>query len=330
VHGVSGNLGWAAAPVFLAAVAALSSWRGALAAAAAIPFGVLCLLLVNRTVLLVEVRPAKTTEPAGEGSFGFLRLPQVWMCFAFFFLSAVALAGIQSFASTGLVAIYGVSLATATSAYTVYMLASAGGMVLGGFLATRSSNHDRTIAAAFALAALLALVIASGAVPAVLVKQRVIGGVEHGVAAAGKHRAGHQARVVGCGSQHQCRSAEQRQPREQHRTRADAVDHEAGQRLPDAGHDEEDRHQEAQLGVGQPERGLNPGEQPREDEVEEVRHAVREADQADHARVLAQVCRRHFLPLVFILNSQCSQKPAEAPATGSCVSELTEQSIQPA
>jgi MFS family permease len=170
VHGVSGNLGWAAAPVFLAAVAALSSWRGALVAAAAIPFGVLCLLLLNRSVLRVEARPARAPSAAGEGgSLDFLRLPQVWMCFAFFFLSAFALAGIQSFASTGLVAIYGVSLATATSGYTVYMLASAGGMVLGGFLATRSSNHDRTIAAAFALAAALALVIASGAVPGALV-----------------------------------------------------------------------------------------------------------------------------------------------------------------
>jgi MFS family permease len=91
------------------------------------------------------------------------------MCFAFFFLTSVALAGIQSFASTSLVALYGISLATATSAYTVYMLASAGGMVLGGFLAARASSHDRTIAGAFALAAVLALLLGGGVVPAPLV-----------------------------------------------------------------------------------------------------------------------------------------------------------------
>jgi MFS family permease len=170
VHGISGNLGWAGAPVFLAAVAALSNWRLALVAAAAIPFAVLCLLIVNRAQLQTTQAGPKRADAAGEGnSFDFLRQPQVWMCFAFFFLTSVALAGIQSFASTSLVALYGISLATATSAYTIYMLASAGGMVLGGFLAARASNHDRTIAAAFALAAVLALLLAARIVPGPLV-----------------------------------------------------------------------------------------------------------------------------------------------------------------
>lgn len=169
VHGVSGNLGWAAAPVFLAAVAALSNWRVALVAAALIPFGVLALLLLNRAVLHTVAGPVRPAAREEGGSFDFLRLPQVWMCFGFFFLTAVALAGIQSFASTALVATYGISLAAATSAYTIYMLASAGGMVMGGFFAARVSNHDRTIACAFALAAVLALLLAAGVVPGPLV-----------------------------------------------------------------------------------------------------------------------------------------------------------------
>jgi MFS transporter, FSR family, fosmidomycin resistance protein len=170
VHGISGNLGWAAAPVFLAGVAALAGWRSALLAAAAIPFLVLGLLLVNRDVLYAEPAASARAVQAGQGgSFDFLRLPQVWMCFGFFFLTAVALAGIQSFASTSIVLLYGVSLATATSAYTVYMLASAAGMLLGGFLAARAHNHDRTIAAAFTLAALLALLLAGALVPGPLV-----------------------------------------------------------------------------------------------------------------------------------------------------------------
>jgi MFS family permease len=170
VHGVSGNLGWAAAPVFLAGVAALSSWRTALVAAAAIPFGVLLLLLANRAVLRAGPGVHKAAARQDEGaSFAFLRLPQVWMCFGFFLLTAVALAGIQSFASASIVSLYGVSLATATTAYTVYMLASALGMVLGGFLAARASKHDRTIAASFALAAVLALLLAAAVVPAPLV-----------------------------------------------------------------------------------------------------------------------------------------------------------------
>ncbi|HEX9172183.1 MAG TPA: MFS transporter [Telluria sp.] len=169
VHGISGSLGWAAAPAFLAGVAILSSWRTALLAASAIPFAVLVLLLANRAALRADPVPAKSTAGAQEGAFGFLRLAPVWMCFAFFFLSSVALGGVQSFASTSLVALYGISLATATTAYTTYMLASAGGMLAGGFLATRRSDHDRTVAACFGAAALMALVLASRVAPAALV-----------------------------------------------------------------------------------------------------------------------------------------------------------------
>lgn len=165
VHGISGNLGWAAAPAFLAGMAALAGWRMALLAAAVIPCATLLLLFAQREALRADPLPPKAHGSAAAASFSFMRLPAVWMSFGFFFLSAVALGGIQSFASAGLIAIYHISLASATTAYTAYMLASAGGMLLGGFLAARASNHDRTIAAAFALAALLALVLAAGVAP---------------------------------------------------------------------------------------------------------------------------------------------------------------------
>lgn len=165
LHGISGNLGWAAAPAFLAGIAALSSWRTALLAAAVIPFAVLLLLFLHRDALGADpVAPAQHGQVQG-GSFDFLRLPAVWMSFGFFFLSAVALGGIQSFASTSLVALYGVSLASATTAYTAYMLASACGMLAGGFVATRSLNHDRIIVIAFALAAALAVLLALALAP---------------------------------------------------------------------------------------------------------------------------------------------------------------------
>jgi MFS family permease len=165
VHGISGNLGWAAAPVFLAGVAALSNWRTAVLASAAIPFAVLLLLFLNRAALRAD--PVAPTRPGDqEGSFDFLRLPTVWMCFGFFFLSSIALGGIQSFASTSLVELYKVSLASAT---TAYMLASAGGMVAGGFVAARSQHHDRVIVIAFALAAMMAVLLAMAVVPGWLV-----------------------------------------------------------------------------------------------------------------------------------------------------------------
>ena len=167
VHGISGNIGWATAPIFLAGVATLSSWRTALLAASAIPFLMLLVLFLNRAVLPNQATLAKPGQEGG--SFAFLRLPPVWMCFGFFFLTSVALGGIQAFSSTSLVALYGISLPTAASAYTTFMLSSAAGMVAGGFLAARAHNHDRTITFAFLFAAAMALLLAASVVPGPLV-----------------------------------------------------------------------------------------------------------------------------------------------------------------
>jgi MFS family permease len=166
VHGISGNIGWAAAPLFMTTVAALSSWRMALAYAAILPFAVLAILFLNRARLAPEPKPAPApVADGGEGTLAFLRLRAVWMCFAFFFLTAVALGGIQAFASIGLMQLYGISRELATGSYTAYMLASAGGMLLGGFVGAGRQDHDRTVAIAFAVAAALALLLGVAVVP---------------------------------------------------------------------------------------------------------------------------------------------------------------------
>lgn len=189
VHGISGNLGWAAAPVFLTTIAGLADWRTALLAAAFLPFCVLALLVANRAALQVDAGQAGAAQKksGGADAFGFMRLPEVWMCFAFFFITAMALGGIQSFSSASLRALYGMSLAWATTGYTAYMLASAAGMVWGGFLASRTTRHDRTIALAFTASGLLALVIASGAASA-LMAVVLMGAIGFGAGVAGPSR----------------------------------------------------------------------------------------------------------------------------------------------
>jgi MFS transporter, FSR family, fosmidomycin resistance protein len=192
VHGISGNLGWAAAPVFLTAMAGLFGWRTALLAAALIPFSVLILLFAYRDLLRTDdikaaTAASKNTDVSGGHILDFLRLPAVWMCFAFFLITAMALGGIQSFSSPSLRALYGMSLATATVCYTAYMLASAAGMALGGFLTAKTTRHEYTIAIAFTVSGLFALLIAAGVVPPLLAVV-LMGAVGFGAGIAGPSR----------------------------------------------------------------------------------------------------------------------------------------------
>lgn len=171
IHGVTGNLGWAAAPLVLVPMAGLFGWRMALLAAAGIAFAVLALLLANREALATEHDASASGVPnsakaaSRADAFAFMRIPAVWMCFAFFMITALAIGGVQSFSASSLRDLYGVSLALATTAYTAYMLASAAGMLWGGFLAAKTSRHERTIAIGFAASGLFAFLIATGMVP---------------------------------------------------------------------------------------------------------------------------------------------------------------------
>ena len=173
LHGISGNLGWAAAPVFLAGIATAWDWRTALASAAAIPCVVIAVLLANRRVLDpagTDWRSAGRPGAAGTGqALGFLRLPAVWMCFAFFMITAMSLSGVQVFAPAALHDLYETPLALASAAITVFMVFSVMGMVTGGFVAARSVHHERVIAVAFVIAAGCSVALGAGLTPGMLI-----------------------------------------------------------------------------------------------------------------------------------------------------------------
>lgn len=165
VHGITGNLGWALAPAMLVPIALAFSWRAALASAGVLTAGVLLMLILNRSHLALPVdspaQPGKgqVDQVPGAGNFDFLKIPAVWMCFAFFFFYAMSLSVVQAFAPEAARQLHGMPLALVGVCLTIYMVCSAGGMVLGGFLASNPVNCERIVGVGFALAASIALVI---------------------------------------------------------------------------------------------------------------------------------------------------------------------------
>jgi predicted MFS family arabinose efflux permease len=99
------------------------------------------------------------TSARRSDSFGFLAIPAVWMCFGFFFLYAVVISAVQAFAPEAARLLHEVPTTWAAMCLTFYMVASAGGMVLGGFLAADPSRCEKIVGAGFAVAAVFALVI---------------------------------------------------------------------------------------------------------------------------------------------------------------------------
>jgi MFS family permease len=153
-HGLTGNLGWAAAPLFFATLSSLYSWRTAYLAASALFIVILAVLVLQRDKLSTQVVVRPTSGPV-EHSMAFMKQSVVWWCFAFFLLSTMTLAVVQSFSVSILKAMHGISFEAATLTLTAYMLCGAVGMFVGGFIAARVVSVDRVVAMAMGVAALL-------------------------------------------------------------------------------------------------------------------------------------------------------------------------------
>ena len=172
VHGISGNLGWAVAPLFMAGITtATGSWRMACLSGAVLALVVLAVMVWQRDALddrqgaWDHQSAPGAAAVAAEHPMAFLRLPSVWLCFSFFFWSTCALSAIQSFASPALQTMYGLPLNLTALVVTGYMLCGAVGMVVGGFLVARVERLEKTISIFLALAAVLLALVGTGWLP---------------------------------------------------------------------------------------------------------------------------------------------------------------------
>lgn len=163
VHGLTGSLGWALAPVFLVGLATPFGWRAAVFAAAALPALVIAALLVNREVIRGEQGDIGNDRAGGAEMGGavlaFLRRAEIWWCFAFFVFVSAALGITQNFAPSIFSAVYALDLHSAAMSVTTMMLGSALGMAVGGWLVLRSRRLERNITLALALALVSAVLI---------------------------------------------------------------------------------------------------------------------------------------------------------------------------
>jgi len=139
-HTFTGNIGFAAAPPVTAALMLLLGWRGALILIGVIGLPVAAMILWQSRILVDQARRYRGLAGDRRGA-GLLLSRSVMMFFAFFMVSSMAGAGIQSWLITILHQVHGLPVAVASSALTGYMVGQIGGVLVGGWVADRTARH---------------------------------------------------------------------------------------------------------------------------------------------------------------------------------------------
>ena len=188
IHTFCGFLGTAVAPVTMIALAGAFGWRLALVLAGAMGIALAIVILAQARHLADGTRLGTGREdggqrgaPAGRVLGLLLSVPMV-MLFFFFVFTSVLISGMQTFSIVGLAALHGTALEVSTRALSGFLTALAGGVLVGGAIADRTSRHDLVAVVAFAISAVV--VLAAGATPmpeAALLALFVVAGFCQGV-----------------------------------------------------------------------------------------------------------------------------------------------------
>ena len=189
-HGLTGNLGWALAPLYMAAFIHLANWRVAALAASGLVAAVLLATWRGRNLLSgrgqqtseelrdtetaqqpgsspVHVTKAAATSDLSKQSVGrtlqtLVAQPALWGAFLFFAFTSISLAAIQNFTIPMLGSVYDMDKVLAGSALSSYMFAGAVGMAAGGFLVSSTPRSEFIVFASLVFAAGCFVLLAGG------------------------------------------------------------------------------------------------------------------------------------------------------------------------
>ncbi len=183
IHGVGGSLGWAAAPVMYF-LDSMFGWVGA-AMLGALPGLILSVVVWRHRTELVDHRVKVRAATAQHGATSMRALflqPAILLCLVYFALLAATTVGIQQFAVPAWTTMFGVSENYAALCLIVFIVGSAGGVLVGGIFADRARRHDLIAMFGLLAAGALTVPIAAQAVtPALLLPLLALAGAAGGI-----------------------------------------------------------------------------------------------------------------------------------------------------
>ena len=161
LHTFSGMLGSAVAPASLLIMQSLWGWRGAFIGASLLGFGLAAIMALPSNGA-PPIRPNKHPEAkSAEPGWRLLRSAPILSNLAFFVLMALISGGLQNYSVVALGALHGTPAVTANAALSVYLLLTAIGVLVGGWVVNRTVHLGLVATAGLIIVALLAVAIAS-------------------------------------------------------------------------------------------------------------------------------------------------------------------------
>ena len=168
IHTFAGILGSAVAPATLLAMQSHFGWRGAFVGAAILGVIVLALLVFQWPAEAERAphkhRPAakaangKAETSGQEAGWRLLRSPPIMLNLGFFILISI-MGGISTFLVVASAALYGTPDTLANVALTGLLSMNAVGVLVGGFVASRTTRHATVAALSLALAGIATLLM---------------------------------------------------------------------------------------------------------------------------------------------------------------------------
>lgn len=159
IHAFVGFLGYAVAPMTMLWLADNLGWRAALVVAGAAGLVFLMVLrFLDRGELEVQVDEDSNPKSSVVVKLGTLLTLPIIACFLFFLATAMAQIGLQTFSPAALLILFETPKAVGSVAVTLFLFATAFGVLGGGVLADRSTRHHIVAMVCLGVPALLSIV----------------------------------------------------------------------------------------------------------------------------------------------------------------------------
>jgi predicted MFS family arabinose efflux permease len=162
-HTLGGNIGWAAAPASMLALASVFDWRTALVIAGFVGIAILIVLLSQSSYLddgrAAHRRLPKSEKPKEGSIFLVLFSLPVVLCFIYFIMVAIASIGLQNFLPGILDGLHGTPLQVATAALTGFLIGSSVGTTASLIFADRVQRHHLVVTIGLTISAAIIFLI---------------------------------------------------------------------------------------------------------------------------------------------------------------------------